>query len=296
MAANKSKKHYPVVRSAGLFQNGLTTQNRILMAHEELSKLNRRLYRMGRYYQVKIDADHGEIGNIAVYALRDDWAVQKAFQMAYQAYLDNTSDERERLGDNMVARWEDFRVKPGIVADTIVSALLDNGLAPVALTSGEFELSNVVDSANARRTFTWGTPGTTEYGILQEYDKAANAQSQPQSLTGVSGPYSDIETQINTLTSDDLMADGNNPPYDKQGVNATTPFVKVGELGSTAGAQSLSTGFFTAPCGIVLLAGPTVGWNPSNLSMTVKAGDYKGVHAPSMVEIATVNRKRKVVK
>jgi hypothetical protein len=252
---------------------------------------------MGRYYQVKIDADHSEVGNISVYALRDDWAVQKAFQMAYQHYLDNTMDERERMGGNQVARWEDFRVESGIVADTIVSALVDNGLAPVALTSGEFELANVVDAAGTNRTFTWGTPAGTQYGILQEYDKAADAQAQPSSFVlGTDGPYAGLESEIQAQTFENLERDGNLPPYDRAGVNALTPFVKIGELGSTAGAQSLSTGFFTAPCGIVLIEGPTVGWNPVNLTMTVKQGDYKGVHAPSMIEVASVNRKRKVVK
>lgn len=301
MAVKKSKKHYPVVRAAGLFNDGSqTTQNRVLHVDRELSKLNRRLYRQGRNYQVKIDCDHGETGNIGVYALRDDWAVQKAYQMAFQAYLDNTMEEREQLSESQIARWQDFRVAAGVVGDGIVAALVDETLAPVRLTSGSFDLTQVVDETNVQRTFTFApSPGGTEYGILVEYDKAANAPTVPTDLSGAPGtrgPYIGLNTQINAATMSDLQGEGANPPYDRTGVNAATPFVKIAELGSTGGTQKLSTGYFNAPCGIVLLAGPTSNWNPANLSMEVKAGQYKGVHAPAMVEMATVNRKRKVVK
>lgn len=300
MATKKSKKHYPVVRSAGLFNDGLTTQNRVLYVDRELSKLNRRLYRQGRNYQVKIDLDHSDTGTISVFALRDDWAVQKAYQMAFQAYLDNTMEEREQLSESQIARWQDFRVAAGVTADGIVAALVDETLAPVALTSGSFDLTQVVDEANVQRTFTFApTPGATEYGVLVEYDKAANAPTVPTDLSGAPGtrgPYIGLNTQINAATMADLQGEGANPPYNRTGVNSFSPFVKIAELGSTAGSQKLSTGYFTAPCGIVLFEGPTSDWNPVNLTMEVKSGQYKGVHAPAMVEMATVNRKRKVVK
>lgn len=297
---SKSNQHYPVVRSAGLFPVASTTQNRVLQVDRELSKLNRRLYRQGRNYQVKIELDHADTGNISVFALRDDWAVQKAFQMAFQAYLDNTMEEREQLSESQIARWQDFRVSAGAPGDAVVAALVDETLAPVALTSGSFDLTQVVDENNVQRTFTFApSPGGTEYGILVEYDKAANAPTMPTDLSGAPGtrgPYIGLNTQINAATMSDLQGEGANPPYDRVGVNSASPFVKIAELGSTAGSQKLSTGFFNAPCGIVLFEGPTSNWSPVNLMMEVKAGQYKGVHAPPMVEISSVNRKRKVVK
>ena len=56
----------------------------------------------------------------------------------------------------------------------------------------------------------------------------------------------------------------------------------------------MSTGYFTAPCGFVVIY--STSGNVGNLTFEVKSGDYKGVHAPSMIEVATLNRKRKVVK
>ena len=155
-----TKKHYPVVKgspvSAGSAANTLVDTARFL------SVLNRRLYRYGRYYNVKIDLRHDYAGApIEVFALRDDWAVQKAFQMAYDQYLENTADERKKLNSIQIARWEDFRCEDGL-------SLAKNQARPVLhqvdgsaniLNSGEFALSNVVDSSNTKRTFTWGASG-----------------------------------------------------------------------------------------------------------------------------------------
>lgn len=294
--AKKKSRHYPVVRMASLSPVGAVSSTKILRVDRELSKLNRRLYRSGRYYQVKIDIDHAESGqNFVVLALRDDWAVQKAFQMAYQAYLDNTMEEREAMSANSVARWEDFRTNPGLGSpQELVSSLWDETISPVALTSGFFPLSQVVDDADAQRTFTWNpSPGATEFSILNEYDKVGNAQADPANTVS-SVPYSDLTDEMNDLTTTHISAGASLPPYDQNGVNNASPWVKIAELGATGGAQRLSTGFFTAPCGFVVIY--SVGGNAANAMFEVKAGDYKGVHAPSMVEVATVNRKRKVVK
>ena len=102
MAAKKSKTHYPVVRGSPIASGGAA--NTLVDMARNLSVLNRRLYRYGRNYNVKVDVRHDYAGPaIEVFALRDDWAVQKAFQMAYQVYLDNVMEERERLAGGQVA-------------------------------------------------------------------------------------------------------------------------------------------------------------------------------------------------
>jgi hypothetical protein len=256
------------------------------------------LYRYGRYYETKVDVEQDYAGPaIGVYVLRDDWAVQKAFQMAYQQYLNNTQEERENMTSKQVARWEDFRIRDGLT-------LLKNDARPVlynpaggrvALTQGEFALSNVVDDAGTNFTFSWGAGSASNYGILEEYDKTDNTQLSSSSITA-DGAYSGIDALNDETTSDNLKNDGNAPPYDAGGVNAGSPWVRVATLGTTAGVQKLSSGFFTAPCGLILLIGYGGDPTPDSVSISSKAGDYKGVHAPSMVEVATVNRKRKVVK
>ena len=294
--AKKNSRHYPVVRKFSL-SNGAAA-NTVVDTARNLSVANRRLMRFGRYYEGKIDLRHDYAGPaIEVYVLRDDWAVQKAFQLAYQQYLDNTMDEREDMSSNQVARWEDFRVRHGLsLATQEAQPVLHNAAGTaVVLSAGEFALSNVTDAAGTERTFTWGAAAADRYSILVEYDKTDNTQNSSSSITA-DGAYSGIDADNQENTADNLKTDGNAPPYDAGGVNASSPWVRVAVLGGTAGTQKLSSGFFTAPCGLILLKG--YGGDDTNYSasLEVKAGDYKGVHAPSMVEVATVNRKRKVVK
>lgn len=281
---SKTTKYYPCVRTAELSGTAENTALRILQVDRELSKLNRRMYRMGRYYQLKIDMRPTDVGLYEVYTLRDDWAVQKAFQMAYDQYVKNVSDEKGSMSKSQLARWADFRVNHGATGALLFSKLHAPDTTSANLTTGEFELANVVDQAGTTRTFTWSnSPGGAEYSILNEYDKAGDAQSTPDNLATV-GPYEDIDADTDAATFDHLEQDGNTPPYEPDGINHNRPFVRVATLGAAAGVQRLSTGYFTAPCGIVLIVGPNTTWNSDLMSMTVKSGDYKGVHAPSMLE------------
>ena len=295
--AKKKSKHYPVVKGSPILSGAAA--NTLVDSARNLSVLNRRLYRFGRYYEMKVDVKpHYAGAPFEVYVLRDDWAVQKAFQMAYQEYLDNTMDERENLSNSQMARWEDFRVRHGVslALNEAVPVLHTAAGGATSLTGGEFALSKVVDGAGTTRTFSWGAAAADRYSILLEYDKVGNTAFESSSITA-DAPYANIDNQVDEATHDNLQADGNAPPYDAAGVNATSPWVRIGVLGVNAvGSQKLSTGFFTAPCGLILLKGYSDSGGDYDVTITAKAGDYKGVHAPSMLEIATVNRKRKVVK
>jgi len=287
MAGKKSTKkttHYPVVKgspiSAGPAANTLVDMAR------NLSVLNRRLYRYGRFYNVKVDVRHDYAGPaIEVYVLRDDWAVQKAFQMAYKQYLKNTADERKNLSNNQVARWEDFRLRDGLT-------LAKNDARPVMhspaggatiLNAGSFVLSKVLDGADVLHTFTWGAGAADRYSVLAEYDRAGNAQKSPEGDTN-NGPYGNIDTDVDAGTMQTMQEDGAEPPYDSDGVNSPSPWVRVAVLGGTAGTQKLSSGFVKAPCGLVLLKGFSETSEAYSVEIEAKSGDYKGVHAPSMLE------------
>lgn len=282
--AKKKSKYYPVVRSSPI-SSGAAANTLVDMARN-LSVLNRRLYRYGRNYTAKVDVRHDYAGPaIEVFALRDDWAVQKAFQMAYKEYLNNTMDERENLKSNMIARWEDFRVRDGLT-------LAKNDARPVMhqiaggasiLNAGEFALTNVVDGAGTERTFSWGAGSASIYGILEEYDKTSNTGLEAPVVVN-DAPYVDIDNQVDETTHDNLQTDGNAPPYDQNGINAVSPWVRIATLGSTAGTQKLSSGFFTAPCGLILLKGFSETSEAYSVEIEAKSGDYKGVHAPSMLE------------
>jgi len=248
-----------------------------------LSKTNRRLYRQSRGYDVKLDIDAGSTLTYNVFALSDSWMNERALKMGYSMYLENGADERDRLKGSSIARWEDFRVVSG--ADiTIVNPLqYSEQLVPDELTAGEFDNTIVVDAAGVAKNFSWGPATGIRYSLLEEYDKAGNAQSSPATATG-DMPYDDLMADDDATMANALQVRGNAPPYDADGVNAAETWVKVGVL-SAGTAQKLSTGFFKAPCGFVLITTATgVPADESKLEWTVKAGNYKGVSAPSLLE------------
>lgn len=285
-----AKKHYPVVRQFPLAEASPSTGQaiRAIDVGRCLSQANRRLYRYGRFYKAKIDLEADSNTSFEVFALRDDWAVHQGFKLAYEAHRKNSEDEAAMMADTQKARWADFRARIGISGDQPVGPQFNNGsIAGVnnLVNQGEFSETFVVDGAGTSRTFTWApSASSSEYSILAEYDKVGNAQTTPSST--VSGmAYDDLDSTIDAAMMNQLETQNDNPPYERDNINTGHPFVKIATLDSSnPNAMKLSTGFFTAPCGIIVVAQTVYSDIAGKYSLTVQAGDYKGVHAPSMLE------------
>lgn len=279
-----ANKHYPVVRR-GKLDTELSTSGEIEINIDQfLSKTNRRLYRQARTYRVKIDLDADSTEKFAVYALADNWMNHKALQMAYAMYLENSQDERERLKKEQIGRWSDFRVVSGGVAPQADPVQYNVNGIPSRFTAGDFTTTIVVDANGVSKNFSWGAATASRYSILEEYDKAGNANSSPSTTTG-DMPYDDLMADDDAAMAEALQNRGEDPPYDATGVGASNPWVKVAQLDAASPAQKLSSGFFDAPCGFVLIT-PLGGVadNLDDLSWEVQSGDYKGVNAPSYLE------------
>lgn len=284
MASKKRMKHYPVLRECMLTQP-LPAGNRVFAdVPKLLSQINHRLYRQSRVYEVNIsvDADLPDNTSLDVYALADTWMVHKALQMAKAAFDESNAEEKEML-NGKVARWNDFRVAPGVSGTGTYEAttFLKGSLAATPYTSGEFQNSQVVDQAGTTRTFTWGVPAATRYSIIEEYDASGNASWDP--TYPATGAYNGLLPNLETGAAAALQSDGRKPPYDEQDIGQAI-WVKVGTLHLGPGRQRLSTGFFKAPCGMVIVDGAGVSEYNGQVHIEVKAGDYKGVKAPSMLE------------
>jgi len=285
--ARKGTKHYPVVRKGKLFRQSPDPigPNIEIDVAQLLSKTNRRLYRQARTFEFKLDleANVSGAGQIHVYALADNWMNSKALQMAYAMYLENSADESSRLDKGQKARWEDFRVRSGADLTVVDPIQYNSSFTPVPLTIGEFAETFVVDSAGANKSFSWGTPTLSRYSILGEYDKSGNTQVAPSTNTG-DVPYDSLMADDSAAMGALLQSQGNEPPYDATGVGADSPWVRVATL-STGSSQKLSTGFFKAPCGLVIVNNAAaVPVAEQFLQWEVRSGDYKGVSAPSMLE------------
>jgi hypothetical protein len=291
-----SKKHYPVQNQ---FRLGFNLPSAVTQVHgaldRDLSRINHRLYRQSRYYEMKvdIDADLPDGTIVQVYALQDSWMNQKAYQLAYDMFEKNSQEELEQLGDNLRARWNDFRVAVGLPTGATTSDSTPAGFdgpaapaSPVLYTDGEYRFSEVTDQSGTTRTFRWVGTGAATFNIIDEYDVTGNTNSTPTSGTGTAA-YTILHDDIDSDQMVHLSQDGNQPPY-AAGTIENQVWMLVGTLHIDAtGTSKLSTGYFCAPCGIYALQLTGADGNTVNgkISITAKAGDYKGVTGESMLEL-----------
>jgi hypothetical protein len=287
----KPLEYFPVQRKIPIGNNvGPASQVGLVDAGRLLSLQNHRLYRYGKMYEMKIDADVSVLdgsNTITVWALSNTWAVQKAFEEAKRVFMDAYQVERDNISKEARARWFDFRATIGVTGDIMLPVVSTDPItgALTYLTTGEFDSSIVEDQNGVTREFSWN-PATVSgaYSIPAEYDLAGNTNLSPTFPTGA-GPYDDLRADASQVEMEALQDRGNRPPYDN---NNTPPvWVKIAtlQLSTTEGAQRISTGFFPAPCGQVVLQ-LTGGLSTTNISNLVscefKAGDYKGVKAHNM--------------
>lgn len=285
--------YYPVQRTVNL-GTGSAGTTYVMDVARQLSVVNHRLYRQGKTYQVKVDIENrANTGSgpaqYEVWALADTWYVQKAWQFARAAYLRATADERQFMSGQKIARWEDLRVTSGVSGTEVVPYQYSESLAGAVNTDGEFQNSRItLADGTTQRTFTWGsTPSATEFSILQEYDKSGDTDLAPSTASS-DQPYADADDRVDDKQMDDLSFIGNAPPY-----NVTTftnnVWVKIATLDNSGAANPAgsstsrtSTGFFNAPCGLVVIKPSISHQLAGDIRMTVKAGDYKGVAAMNM--------------
>ena len=255
-----------------------------------LSRANNRLYRYGKMYDCKVDINPSMTAGtiVEIFALSNTWYVQKAFEEAKANYDMAYENEVENINETNIGRWRDFRIRSknfesfSAFYSAIYPLSSDASTLTGPITGGQFVDSMVEESTGTQKRFTWALGDANNYSVMEQYDKAGNQTRNPATGTGTM-PYAELEADSSAIEGAALQTDGQDPPY-----NATTfppAFVKVGELTvGTNGSQKLSTGYFHAPCGVFIVRSSTgnVLDLGNNLSLEVRAGDYKGVSAHNM--------------
>ena len=279
--------YFPVQRTIALASTSPSaTALNFIDVGESLSNVNHRIYRQGKSYTCKVDLDNTATltGAIEVYALVDTWYIQKAWQLAMQAYQEATADERANMSESKIARWEDFRVSVGMTANRLRPYRYNSSLTGARDTDGEITISEVTLADGTERTFTWSTsPAANEFSILGEYDSGGQAGQDPtESGLETDNPYGGLQADVHDSQSQDLATRGNQPPYNRTSFGSH--WMKVATLANDGnGSQRLTTGFFNAPCGLVVLRAPTADTVfTGQVSLTVKAGAYKGTAGHNM--------------
>lgn len=290
---NKPLEYLPVQRKVYLSGNaGAPGQTALIDAAQIASTSNHRLYRYGKKYILKVDIDVDAVGageSIQVWALADTWAVQRAFEEAKMVFDLAYKNERENLSKEAQARWFDFRAVSGVTGDVMFATVsTDPTGATTLLTGGSFDTSIVEDQTGVQRSFSW-RPATSasQYSIPAEYDLSGNTNSSP-TVSTASGPYANLQADSSVIEMNAMQIRGRNPPYDADAFPGVWVKIATLQTSQTEGAQRLSTGFFDAPCGQVILklsgAATTVSIN-NKVAVEFRAGDYKGLRAHNMERV-----------
>jgi hypothetical protein len=259
---------------------GVPQQNSFVRLDRLASLSNQRLYRqhMTYYGECTLQTD-GTQSLIEVFTLPTNWWTLGALRMAKKMHDRAMKEERGLAGQ---ARWYDFRISGNPPqADELIPAGLDaaGNRVAVSTSNSEYIMSGVVDSDGNTKSFDLiGASSSGRYNVFDEWDAMGNVQDDPSAPT--SGGYDDIVDDIRSNNVDRLQNRGNEPPYDANSHNLR--FVKVGELYQTAGgAQSLTTGLFAAPLGLVFLKGYST-TQGDNVRVLLAPGEYKGVMASAI--------------
>lgn len=281
---------YPVQRKVQLDTGAESGTAGVIDVGKVLSQANRRLYRNGKMYSVKLHIDPEALpagASVEVYTIRPTWTNIRAWELAKENFDQSYSDELENINKNSQARWFDFRVNHGLGTVVTFTPWADNNMDPAGgypLTGGEFDLSIVEDQAGADRTFTWaGTATGTEYAILKEFSEGYRSTTSPSGTSG-DGPYDNLHADSSQSESEALQAKGNNPPYALT-IQTSSIWSKVGQLSMGASGGTFSTAYFDVPCGFIGIrlkgAGDASALNQS-IVLEAQSGDYKGVKAHNM--------------
>jgi len=293
-STKKVERHYPVDRMFRLKDptgGAVTAGGRRIEGANILSAANRRLYRQSRVYSMKVDVepDSNQAQNgVEVFVLRDTWDLHGAYKMAMQKYYNAMKEELQAGGAK--TRWHDFRARADYVGSQLTASVATptGGLTTMVdndLPALNAEFSTVEAQDGNARNFSLSSTNTTlqKYGILEEFQHQNRVDDDPASAS-TSLPYDGLDPGMDEANYDILRQSGENPPYSPTVV--TSQWRRVCRLQqTTGGAQKLSTGFFDAPLGIVLLVSSTFGGegfdDTYGMSVTFQAGSYKGVKAPA---------------
>ena len=274
----------------------------------ELSKMNHRLYRQTRLYNVRFEAgDNATNSHVKYefYTLPDNWFVRGAIKYAHSVYMQNHKQELE--AGIKFSQWHDFRVtpqNPDGVYEYAGGRLWDgDGFANTVADEpsgfgGTYSQTKAADGT----TFGFHVMGniSNSYNILREYAEFLNNRKPDNESTTAVQPYSDLVPGL--LDAETMVESGDRAPYDRDfsgwipddetvddstGQHCLT--LKAMLMSFRDGSSQQRTPFFTAPLGLVYVRRFTGGnltdldTDKQVLRMEVQAGHYKGVKAPSLV-------------
>lgn len=288
--------YYPVQRTIPVSgtvaaNGGIITGTMVGDAGKLLSQTNRRLYRYGMNYRIKLDLEMSQATSgsvdVEVFALRNNWDVQRAFALAKATYDEAHADELNHTKSGNLARWRDFRMDDGVnSAVDLNPVIIDIPTLNVSIPSdGEFAKATV-DDGGTEKFISWGNSAANTISARDEWIVAGRTGDDPSTVS-TDAPYAGVNSDsMSDIEMETLGTDGNQPPY--SATSDSDLFYRVGIMRyETApdGLQRLSTGYFDAPCGLfVIKVTSGVNLSAGSVVLTAQSGDYKGISAQKMCQ------------
>ena len=281
MPVRKNSSRYPVERTFGIVV-GANSEVLVDVA-KCLSAINRRLYRQGKLYTVKIEmitpAQDG-VG-FTMKKLPDTWMVQKAWTLAK-----DMRDKQLSVSSRPRGRWDDFRVGWDSAYKTGVAPSLADFSG--TFTIDESNVSKMHDATDSvdNEFVMFGTQRDTTnnlWGILENYDLTGNVLGTQPAGDLSQGAYVNAHPDggLVEAAGDEAALSGNSPPYDADGINGATDVgaAVLPQMGQASSGNGSARNSYTTelPLGLIKLENGNS--NGHAVLFTVSRGDYKGVKA-----------------
>lgn len=248
-----------------------------------LSAVNRRLYRQGKIYTVKIEmitpAPDG-VG-FTMKAIPNTWMVKKAWELAHAKREEQLNTSSRRRG-----RWDDFRVGWSSALQTgIVPKLADFS---TDYTIDECNISKIHDATDSvdNGLVMWGAARDATnnlYGIIEQYDQIGNTLSAQPGGNPTTDAYTTAYADGTLIeAAGDLATEqGDDPPYDADGIPGATDIgaTVLPIMGQSSSGNGSARNSYTVDLPLGLLKIENGNSNGHAVLFTVMKGDYKGVKA-----------------
>jgi hypothetical protein len=256
-----------------------------------LSGVNHRLYRQGMCYRVTIRANGIGVdpNKLEIFTIQNTWMFRKAYAMARAMY--NKSQADEKAAGIKPSRWLDFRVKPsdvGVGNQNCTAVRFTRSGTTSACGNDEYQMSSVHLKNDTEREFhVEGASTSSSWGIIAEYDRQADTETEDGSIAPAALPYYDLFDDLQYQEAGTMIADANDPPYDADRLKSDQVWVKQGVLQATSGGSYRDTVTVDAPLGLILVRNVAVDHllqSGYKLDVECHPGDYKGVHASNLLQ------------
>lgn len=293
---------------------GTETSHYIDLA-KDLSSLNRRLYRQGKYYYVKKitvvsrntrNVETGDQaatsgGSISVSTCPDSWVAAGAWRRGFMLW-NNMHKEAMRASGDVTGTWHDYKVhlSNDSRAATLLTPIDNGGNGPSTANNTEWAYSRMVTSFGTETHDEFavhllgdhsGSAGSfTSVGLIKSYGESRSTVNigDPEVQGSLSDDplanlFNDGETTDEILGN--LEVDGDVAPYDTRnypgdGVNMPKPLVVQQ---STLSDGKAVLGGFRAMCGVIEFESVSPIANDTyNVLIEMAVGDYRGVKAEAI--------------